>query len=132
MKQERIIYSVWGSGAIVLLGMILLLFPLLNILDLTFVYRLFLGVFSIISLIQFVIQYKDKEWFKDYIEKVIENFDVREAINDMREETNIDLPEKLKEHYMNFFGQRFIELKQAYQKVYIEKTSDIKENERSY
>lgn len=62
MKQERIIYSVWGSGAIVLLGMILLLFPLLNILDLTFVYRLFLGVFSIISLIQFVIQYKDKEW----------------------------------------------------------------------
>ena len=87
---------------------------------------------SLVSIESFIEQYKDKEWFKDYIEKVIENFDVREAINDMREETNIDLPEKLKEHYMNFFGQRFIELKQAYQKVYIEKTSDIKENERSY
>ena len=87
---------------------------------------------SLVSIESFIEQYKDKEWFKDYIEKVIENFDVREAINDMRKETNIDLPEKLKEHYMNFFGQRFIELKQAYQKVYIEKTSDIKENERSY
>ena len=83
---------------------------------------------SLVSMDSFIEQYKDKKWFKEYLDKVIENFNIRQAINEMKEETNVVLPETTKEHYMNFFGQRFMELKQAYQKIYKDRTSEIEEN----
>ena len=81
---------------------------------------------SLVSIESFINQYKTEEWFREYIEKFIEKFDIKKAIHDMKEETSVEMSEKVQTHYMNFFGQRFMELKQAYQKIYSEK--DLQEN----
>ena len=62
MKKESVLGSVFGSVLLLLLGSIFLLFPILSITDVLFVYRLFLGGFMIVSLLQFIIQFKSKEY----------------------------------------------------------------------
>ena len=62
MKKESVLGSVFGSVLLLLLGSIFLLFPILSITDVLFVYRLFLGGFTIVSLLQFIIQFKSKEY----------------------------------------------------------------------
>ena len=62
MKKESFLWNIYLSGDIILLGSCFLLFPLFHITDITLVFRIFLSVFTLISLIGFGAQYKNKEY----------------------------------------------------------------------
>lgn len=67
MKKESFLWNVYGSGVILLFGCCFLLFPLFRITDITLVFRLFLAIFTIISLINFAAQYKNKEYSSFFV-----------------------------------------------------------------
>ena len=71
----------------------------------------------------------DKKWFNKYVEEVIEDFDINKAIQNAKTETGIEIPTEIKEHYKNFFGERFYEFKGAYQKFLTEEIDKEKQNE---
>ena len=62
MKKESFLWNIYGSGVILLFGCCFLLFPLFHITNIALVFRLFLAMFTIISLTGFVAQYKNKEY----------------------------------------------------------------------
>ena len=56
---------------------------------------------------------------------------VNKAIKNSKSETGIDIPQEVKEYYKTFFGERYYELKSAYQE-YLEKgTSEEKEENQA-
>lgn len=63
----------------------------------------------------FIKDFGEYEWFDVYVQEVLEDFNLEKAINDSKVATKINIPEKVKEHYMRFFGERYYELKNAYQ-----------------
>lgn len=73
---------------------------------------------SINSLECFINQYKNQQWFKLYIEEILNNFNIEKALEKSKIETKTDIPNQYKQRYREFFGLRFHELKQAYEKVY--------------
>lgn len=62
-------------------------------------------------------QFKNEEWFNIFIQETINEFDINKAIKDSKKQTNITLPENIQKIYKEFFGQRFYELKNSYEKV---------------
>lgn len=82
--------------------------------------------YSISSLIQ---EFGEYEWFNTYIQEILENFDLNKAIKDAKSSTNIEIPENLQNYYKNFFGERFYELKSAYQE-YLKTQQDKKYEEK--
>lgn len=62
MKKESFLWNIYGSGVILFLGLCFLLFPLLHITDVTLVFRIFLAIFTLISVVEFKAQYKNKEY----------------------------------------------------------------------
>ena len=64
-------------------------------------------------------EFGNNKWFENYAKEIIEDFNINKAINDAKLETKIEIPSEIKEHYKNFFGERFYELKSAY-KQYLE------------
>lgn len=73
------------------------------------------------SMEQFVMQYRNKKWFKSYIEEVIKKFNIEKAFMQSEVATNTKIPDKYKQRYRDFFALRFYELKQVYEKVYTKK-----------
>lgn len=83
---------------------------------------------SMVTLDGFMKQYEDEEWFRKYIEEVIEGLDIEKSFSDAKKETNFDIPENYKETYRNYFAFRKRELQEAYHKVY-EEEQEIKEKQ---
>ena len=70
-------------------------------------------------------------WFNMYTKEIIEDFDINKAIKNSKSETGIDIPQEVKEYYKTFFGERYYELKSAYQE-YLEKgTNEEKEENQA-
>lgn len=70
-------------------------------------------------------------WFNMYTKEIIEDFDINKAIKNSKSETGIDIPQEVKEYYKTFFGERYYELKSAYQE-YLEKgTKEEKEENQA-
>lgn len=66
-----------------------------------------------------------------YTKEIIEDFDINKAIKNSKSETGIDIPQEVKEYYKTFFGERYYELKSAYQE-YLEKgTNEEKEENQA-
>lgn len=72
---------------------------------------------SSVSLETFMNQYKE-EWFKHYIEELMESLDIEKALSDAKKETNFEMPEEYKEIYRDYFTFRKRELQEAYHNVY--------------
>lgn len=68
------------------------------------------------------------KWFNIYIGEVLKDFDINKAIENSKKETGIEIPEDIKDYYKTFFGERFYELKGAYQNSLDGK---INENEKN-
>lgn len=62
MKKEVSLHNLWGSILILLAGIVFLLFPIFKITDVLLVYRLYLGIFVVVSLFQFITTLKTKEY----------------------------------------------------------------------
>lgn len=71
-----------------------------------------------------IMQYKDLPWLKNYIEEVINNFNIQKAFEQSEENTNIIIEQKEKQIYTEFFAQRIEMLENAYSKCYREKTEE--------
>lgn len=80
---------------------------------------------SMNSLEHFMNQYKNEEWFGLYMKQILDNFNLEEAFEKSKQETKTDIPEEYKERYRNFFGVRFYEFKNAYEKVYKRKDKEV-------
>ena len=83
---------------------------------------------SMVTLDGFMKQYKDEEWFRKYIEELMERLDIEKSFLDAKKETNFDIPENYKETYRDYFAFRKRELQEAYHKVY-EEEQEIKEKQ---
>lgn len=77
------------------------------------------------SLENFMNQYKNEEWFGLYMKQILDNFNLEEAFEKSKQETKTDIPEEYKERYRSFFGVRFYEFKNAYEKVYKRKDEEV-------
>lgn len=64
-----------------------------------------------------------------YIKELLEDFDINKAIEKAKKETGIEIPENIKDYYKTFFGERFYELKGAYQNYLNEKTNENEKNQ---
>lgn len=73
---------------------------------------------SFISLEAFLNEYKEENWFKGYLETVIEQMNLEKAFEDAIKETNFKIPEEYKNKYREFFEIRKRELQEAYKKAY--------------
>lgn len=62
MEKEKFLWCVWGSIGIIIIGILFLIFPLLTITNLDLVFKLFLGIFTLVSLLEFLFQYQNKEY----------------------------------------------------------------------
>lgn len=82
---------------------------------------------SINSLECFISQFGNQQWFKWYIEEILDNFDIEKALIKSKVETKTEIPNQYQQRYKNFFGLRFHELKQAYEKVYLRKENSEKD-----
>ena len=80
------------------------------------------------SLSSFIQDFGKYEWFKTYIQEILEDFDINKAIKDSKRETGIDIPQDIQEYYKTFFGERYYELKSAYQE-YLEKGTNEEKQE---
>lgn len=67
------------------------------------------------SISSFIQDFGEYEWFNKYIQEILEDFDLNKAIKDAKNTTKIGIPESIQNHYKNFFGERYYELKNAYQ-----------------
>ena len=79
--------------------------------------------------VAFFRDFGNQKWFNEYVKEVIEDFDINKAIQEAKTETGIEIPTETKEHYKNFFGERFYEFKGAYQKFLTEEIDKEKQNE---
>lgn len=80
------------------------------------------------SLSSLVKDFGKSKWFDRYLKEILEDFDLNKAIKDAKNITKIDIPEKIQNHYKNFFGERYYELKNAYQE-YIQTQQNMQEKE---
>lgn len=71
-----------------------------------------------------IMQYKDLPWLKNYIEEIINNFNIQKAFEQSEENTNIIIEQKEKQTYTEFFAQRIEMLEKAYSKCYREKIEE--------
>lgn len=80
-----------------------------------------------VSLESFIKQFENEEWFNIYLQEIIRDFDIDKVIKKAKKATNITIPKEIEDTYRTFFGQRFYELKSAYQKIQEEKQNDNQE-----
>lgn len=76
------------------------------------------GSFSIKS---FIKEFGNEAWFNQYIQEVIQNFDIHQAFAEAKEDTNVEIPKAYCEKYITFFHQRMQEVKDAYHTIDAEK-----------
>ena len=62
MKNKDFRNSIGCSLVILLLGVLIICSPILKVTNIEFLYRIFLGVYGIIQLGQFLILYKKKDY----------------------------------------------------------------------
>lgn len=62
MKKQDFINSIGCSIVIIFLGALMICAPLLEVTNITFLYRLFFGVYGVIQLGQFLILYRKKDY----------------------------------------------------------------------
>lgn len=79
------------------------------------------------SISSFVQDFGEYKWFNTYIKEILEDFDLNKAIRDAKNATKIDIPESAQNYYKSFFGERYYELKSAYQEYL--KTQQNRQNE---
>lgn len=79
------------------------------------------------SISSFVQDFGEYKWFNTYIKEILEDFDLKKAIRDAKNATKIDIPESAQNYYKSFFGERYYELKSAYQEYL--KTQQNRQNE---
>lgn len=80
------------------------------------------------SMSSFIKDFGEYKWFNTYIKEIVEDFDLNKAIQDAKNTTKIDIPENTQNYYRNFFGERYYELKNAYQK-YLQEQQNIQSEE---
>ena len=85
---------------------------------------------STCSMSSFIQDFGKYEWFNSYIQEILEDFDINRAIKDAKNATKIDIPENVQNHYKNFFGEKYYELKSAYQE-YINDKENIQHKEEN-
>lgn len=81
------------------------------------------------SMSSFINDFGKHEWFITYIKEILEDFDLNKAIKESKETTGIEIPQNIQEKYKTFFGERYYELKSAYQE-YIEAQKNINKQEQ--
>lgn len=86
---------------------------------------------STCSISSFIKDFGKYEWFNTYIKEVLEDFDINKAIKTSKNATGIDIPENIQEHYKNFFGEKYYELKSAYQEYMMEQQNKQHEEENA-
>lgn len=67
------------------------------------------------SISGFIKDFGKYKWFSTYIQEVLENFDINKAIQSSRIATRVEIPESIQNYYKDFFGERYYELKNAFQ-----------------
>lgn len=83
---------------------------------------------STCSMSSFIQDFGKYEWFNTYIQEILEDFDINKAIKNSKNATGVDIPENIQNHYKNFFGEKYYELKSAYQE-YISNKQNIQHKE---
>ena len=66
------------------------------------------------SMNSFIQDFGKEKWFNTYVKEILDDFDLNKAIKDAKDTTKIEIPESIQNHYKNFFGERYYELKNAY------------------
>lgn len=74
----------------------------------------------------FIKQFGEEDWFKQYIQEIIQSFDIEKAFEQAKKATNIEIPKSYQEKYKTFFAQRMQEVKEAY--FSLNKQEDLGEN----
>lgn len=65
----------------------------------------------------FVEQYKEENWFREYLEEVMQHISIQEVYERVEENTKIKIPEPEKNRYEAFFQEKQKELKRAYELI---------------
>lgn len=78
------------------------------------------------SISSFIKDFGEYKWFNTYIKEILEDFDLNKAIKDAKNTTKIDIPESIQNHYKNFFGEKYYELKNSYEE-YIQAQQNMQE-----
>lgn len=78
----------------------------------------------------FINDFGKYKWFKIYIQEILEDFNLEKAIQDAKNKTKIDIPKDVQNHYKNFFGEKYYELKSAY-KEYEQQDMQYKEKQNT-
>lgn len=86
---------------------------------------------STCNISSFIKDFGKYEWFNTYIKEVLEDFDINKAIRTSKKATGIDISENIQEYYRNFFGERYYELKSAYQKYIDEQQNGQQKEEQN-
>lgn len=79
---------------------------------------------STTSIKSFLKDFSNETWFKQYIQEVIERFNLEKAFIEAEERTNVVIPKTYCEIYKNFFGQRIQEVRDVYYSLESEKKDE--------
>lgn len=71
----------------------------------------------------FIQEYADEEWFRKWIKEKVITLDIDKAINDMKNETGMNLTEKENEYYKFSLKRNLDRIKNAYMQVFGESDS---------
>lgn len=83
------------------------------------------------SISSFIQDFGKYEWFSTYIQEVLEDFDINKAVKYAKNTTKIDIPENIQNYYKNYFGEKYYELKSAYQEYIKEQTNKQQKEEQN-
>lgn len=66
------------------------------------------------SLKSFIKEFSNEQWFNQYLQEIIQKFDIHKALEEAKENTNAEIPKIYREKYIDFFNHRIQEVKEAY------------------
>lgn len=66
------------------------------------------------SMESFIKEFGTEEWFNQYIQEIIQDFSIQKALEEVKENTNVEIPKVYWEKYTDFFNHRIREVKEAY------------------
>ena len=67
MQKNKFVYSIGLSVLAFTLGCLFLLLPMFSVSDSTLIYRLFLGIYGLIELGQFIVLYEKKDYTNFFV-----------------------------------------------------------------
>lgn len=70
-----------------------------------------------IGIESFILQMKSQDWFRNYLEEVVNDFDLSKAFETAKKYTNINIPDIVKNRYTTFFNERIQLIKSMKQKI---------------